>query len=62
MVEVPKKLGRPTEPNAKRHDIKVRVNDETYNQLIEYAAQHQTTKAEVVRTSLEKFLKESGNK
>ena len=62
MVTVPKRPGRPTEPNAKRHDIKVRVNDETYNQLTEYAAQHQATKAEVVRTSLEKFLKESGNK
>lgn len=61
-MTVPKKPGRPVEPNAKRHDIKVRVNDETYNQLIEYTAQHQTTKAEVVRTSLEKFLKESRNK
>ena len=61
-MTVPKKPGRPVEPNAKRHDIKVRVNDETYNQLIEYAAQHQTTKPEVVRTSLEKFLKESRNK
>ena len=61
-MTVPKKPGRPVEPNAKRYDIKVRVNDETYNQLIEYAAQHQTTKAEVVRTSLEKFLKESRNK
>lgn len=61
-MTVPKKPGRPVEPNAKRHDIKVRVNDETYNQLIEYVAQHQTTKAEVVRTSLEKFLKESRNK
>lgn len=61
-MTVPKKPGRPVEPNAKRHDIKVRVNDETYNQLIEYAAQHQTTKAEVVRTSLGKFLKESRNK
>lgn len=61
-MEVPKRPGRPVEPNAKRHDIKVRVNDETYNQLTEYAAQHQATKAEVVRTSLEKFLKESGNK
>lgn len=61
-MTVPKKPGRPVEPNAKRHDIKVRVNDETYNQLTEYAAQHQATKAEIVRTSLEKFLKESGNK
>ena len=60
-MTVPKKPGRPVEPEAKRHDIKVRVDDRMYNNLVEYSAKHERTKAEVIRKSLDKFLKESGN-
>ena len=59
-MTVPKKPGRPVEPEAKRHDIKVRVDDRMYNNLVEYSAKHERTKAEVIRMSLDKFLKESG--
>lgn len=60
-MTVPKKSGRPVEPGAKRHDIKVRVDDRMYNNLVEYSVKHERTKAEVIRMSLDKFLKESGN-
>ena len=60
-MTVPKKPGRPVEPEAKRHDIKVRVDDRMYSNLVEYSAKHERTKAEVIRMSLDKFLKESGN-
>ena len=60
-MSVPKKPGRPVEPEAKRHDIKVRVDDKMYNNLVEYSVKHEQTKAEVIRMSLDKFLKESGN-
>lgn len=60
-VIVPRKPGRPVEPEAKRHDIKVRVDDKMYNNLVAYSKQYKLTKAEVIRKSLDKFLAESCN-
>ncbi|RHS66291.1 hypothetical protein DW958_06025 [Ruminococcus sp. AM46-18] len=57
----PGRPGRPVEPEAKRHDIKVRVDDKMYNNLVAYSKQYKLTKAEVIRKSLDKFLAESGN-
>lgn len=59
-MEVPKKKGRPIEPEAKRHDIKVRINDKMYDNLVDYSEKHDKPKAEVIRMSLDRFLKESG--
>lgn len=52
------KMGRPKSEKPKEIDLKVRIDDETNNRLLEYAKGKGLTKAEVVRQGLQKILSE----
>ena len=51
------KMGRPVIGLPKTNDLKVRLDDEVHNKVIEYAAKHKITKAEVVRVAIQDFFK-----
>jgi len=51
------KMGRPVIRLPKTNDLKVRLDDEVHNKVIEYAAKHKITKAEVVRVAIQDFFK-----
>ncbi len=50
------KMGRPIDENAKRKTLTIRIGQETYDKLIQYAADHGLTMTEVALRSLEEFL------
>ena len=50
------KRGRPIDENAKRKTLTIRIGQETYDKLIQYAADHGLTMTEVALRSLEEFL------
>ena len=50
------RTGRPTEDNAKRKTITIRLSEELYKKIVEYAAEHNLSKTDVALQSLEKFL------
>jgi predicted DNA-binding antitoxin AbrB/MazE fold protein len=52
-----KKLGRPLTGERKEHDIKVRLDETTYNKLLKYCKESRETKAEAIRQSLKQFLR-----
>lgn len=49
-----KKMGRPTD-NPKRHEIKARIDDDTYKVLNDYCAEKNKSKAEGVRDGINKL-------
>lgn len=51
------KIGRPVIGQPKTNDMKVRVDDETHEKLLNYAREHNITKAEVVRRAILEFFK-----
>ena len=50
------RTGRPREENAKRKTITIRLSEELYKKIVEYAAEHKLSKTDVALQSLEKFL------
>ena len=50
------KMGRPYAENPLNHDLKVRIDDDTYVLLERYSEKNQTNKAAVIRSLLVKFL------
>ena len=48
--------GRPREDDAKRRTLTIRLSEELYKKIIEYAAEHKLSKTDVALRSLEKFL------
>ena len=46
------KMGRPTLDNPKSNDLKVRIDDVTYERLLVYCKSHNLTKAEAVRQGI----------
>lgn len=50
------RTGRPKEENAKRRTITIRLTEELYKRIVEYAAEHKMSKTDVALQSLEKFL------
>ena len=50
------RTGRPREDDAKRKTLTIRLSEELYKKIIEYAAEHKLSKTDVVLQSLEKFL------
>ena len=50
------KTGRPKEENAKRKTITVRLTEDLYKKIVEYAAKHKLSKTDVALQSLEEFL------
>lgn len=51
------KTGRPVVGNPKVNDIKVRLDDETHEKLLEYCKENRITKAEAIRKGLHMLLK-----
>ena len=51
------RTGRPVIGSPKTNDIKVRLDDETHQILLEYCKDKGVTKAEAIRQSLHAFLK-----
>ena len=49
-----KKMGRPTD-NPKRHEIKARIDDETYRILNAYCEKRGKSKAEGIRDGINKL-------
>lgn len=50
-----KKMGRPTD-SPKVNDVKVRLNNEMHNKLLEYCNQNNITKAEAIRQGIHLLL------
>lgn len=50
------RTGRPKSDNPKSHDIKVRIDDMTYEELMKYCKTNNITKTEATRLGLEKLL------
>lgn len=50
------RTGRPKLDNAKRKTITIRLSEELYKKIIEYATEHKLSKTDVALQSLEKFL------
>ena len=50
------RTGRPKEENAKRKTITIRLSEDLYKRIVEYAAVHKLSKTDVALQSLEKFL------
>ena len=50
------RTGRPKSDNAKRKTITIRLTEELYKKIVEYAAEHNLSKTDVALQSLEKFL------
>ena len=52
-------MGRPLKEGAElRHDLKVRVDDETFSALIEFCQKENAERAEVIRKALKRYLAE----
>lgn len=50
------KGGRPTD-SVKNHDVKVRMNDEMYQKVCEYAQENSVNVAETIRRAVKDFLR-----
>ena len=50
------KTGRPKEDGAKRKTLTIRLTEDLYQKIVEYAAEHNMSKTDVALQSLEKFL------
>ena len=50
------RTGRPKEDNAKRRTITIRLTEDLYKRIVDYAAEHNLSKTEVALQSLERFL------
>jgi len=54
-------MGRPTD-NPKRHEIKARVDDETYQILNDYCEEKTKSKAEGIRDGIKKLKSDISKK
>ncbi len=50
------KMGRPQKDEKKTNSIGIRLSDEMYAQLVQYATEHELTITQVVQMALEKIL------
>lgn len=50
------RTGRPVIGEPKTNDIKVRLDDTTYQELLKYCKDNSTTKAEIIRKAIKQFL------
>lgn len=51
-----KKIGRPEADNPKDVDIRVRIETDIHNELLEYCKKENITKAEAIRRGIRKLL------
>ena len=47
------RTGRPKEENAKRKTITIRLTEDLYRKIVEYAAEHKLSKTDVALQSLD---------
>ena len=52
------RTGRPKEENAKRKTITIRLSEDLYKKIVEFATKHNLSMTDVALQSLEKFLSE----
>lgn len=52
-----KKMGRPVIGNPKTVDIKVRIDEETNERLLEFCKEHRITRAESIRQAILSMIK-----
>ncbi len=50
------RTGRPKSENPKNNDVKVRLDDKTLQELLEYCKVHNLTKAEAIRKGIHLLL------
>lgn len=50
------KRGRPFKDSACRHDMKVRIDDESHEGLLKYSKDNDVTVAEAIRRAIKAFL------
>ena len=50
------KMGRPIIGEPKTNDVKVRIDDITHQQLLEYSKKNNITKAEAIRKAIKMLL------
>lgn len=50
-----KKIGRPTD-SVKNHEVKARIDDKLYYELINYAKKNHLNNAQVIRKALEELV------
>lgn len=50
------KMGRPVVGSPKTNDVKVRLDDETHDKLLEYCKKKGITKAEAIRQGIHLLL------
>ena len=50
------RTGRPKSENPKNNDVKVRLDDKTRQELLEYCKVHNLTKAEAIRKGIHLLL------
>ena len=53
------KMGRPKKDETKNNSVGIRLSDDCYARLIQYATEHGLTITQVVQMALEKLLKEA---
>ena len=55
-----KKIGRPLKADKPLSvELKIRIDEDTNNDLKEFAERNNTTKVETVRTAIKKYLKDN---
>lgn len=52
-----KKMGRPFSDNPKGNDIKVRVDNDVHEKLLDYCKANKISKAEAIRRAIVEMLK-----
>lgn len=57
VMNVSPRMGRPTDCK-KDHDVKVRIDNETNNKLLEYCEKHGITRAEAIRQGIHLVLQQ----
>lgn len=53
------KMGRPKKDKTKNNSIGIRLSNECYDQLMQYASKHELTITQVVQRALEKLFQSS---
>ncbi|MFQ6860138.1 MAG: hypothetical protein ACLROI_12645 [Beduini sp.] len=55
-MEEKKKIGRPTD-SVKNHEVKARIDDDLFNDLVIYAKKNHLNNAQVIRLALIKLIR-----
>lgn len=56
VIKMSPRTGRPVVGEPKTNDVKVRLDNSTYQKLIAYCEKHSITKAEAIRKAIQLFL------